>query len=120
MPSKPQHTSYSGPAPQLDEVAAVLRGFDELAWQLALDNRARALAERLTSLSLRFSQRLPSSQLPSINDESRSFYVWTCAEGCGRIDGVRQYEQHQTRYPKHHPQMSDDVGLPREGRQPSA
>jgi len=76
------------------------------------------LTERLNSLNLRSSWRLSSSLLPSINDESRTLCVWKCAEGCGRIGGAEEYERHRTLYPRHHPQVSDDAGQPRDGRQP--
>lgn len=78
------------------------------------------LTERLSSLNLRSSWRLSSSLLPSINDEPRIFYMWRCAEGCERIEGTEQYEGHRTLYPDHHPQVSDDVRPPRDGREPLA
>jgi hypothetical protein len=77
------------------------------------------LAGRLNSLNLRSSWRLSSSLHSPINDESRILCMWTCVEGCGRIEGVEGYEQHTTLYPNHHPQVSGDAGAPREGRQPS-
>jgi hypothetical protein len=76
------------------------------------------LAGRLNSLNLRSSWRLSPSLLSSISDESRIFCMWTCAEGCGRIEGAEGYEQHRTLYPNHHPQASDDAGTLRDGRQP--
>ena len=86
------------------------------------------LSEKLNSLNLQSSQ-----WLPSINDvvgpsrvednvisQARFQFLraWTCAEGCGRIEGTEGYEQHRTLNSNHHPQVSDDVGPPRDGRQP--
>ncbi|MGD0395858.1 MAG: hypothetical protein ABSB26_02980 [Nitrososphaerales archaeon] len=74
---------------------------------------SRRLAERLNSLNLQPSWWLPSSRLPSIDDELRDSDVWICAEGCGRIQGAGEYERHRAFNPDHHPQVSDDVELPR-------
>lgn len=76
------------------------------------------LAERLKSLNMQSSWWLPSSPLQSIDDVLRVSDVWICAEGCGRIQGAEEYELHRALNPNHHPQVSDDVGLPIDGRQP--
>ncbi|MGD0396806.1 MAG: hypothetical protein ABSB26_07885 [Nitrososphaerales archaeon] len=76
------------------------------------------LTERLNSLNLRPSWRLSSPPLASSTEESRILRAWTCAEGCGRIEGAGGYEQHRTLYPVHHPHVSDEVGLPRDGGHP--
>lgn len=78
---------------------------------------SRRLTERLNSLNLQPQWQQPSFSLPSINDELRVSDAWICAEGCGRIEGTEQYERHRTLYLNHHPQVSDDVGPPRDGRQ---
>jgi hypothetical protein len=72
------------------------------------------LAERLNSLNLRPSWRLPSDSddvgQPRVKDNAISSArfqfpcAWICAEGCGRIEGAEEYERHRTSYPDHHPQ----------------
>ncbi|MGP8057244.1 MAG: hypothetical protein ACLP9K_06565 [Nitrososphaerales archaeon] len=76
------------------------------------------LTERLNSLNLRPSWRLSSSPRASDVDEPRIFYVWACAEGCGRIEGAGGYEQHRSLYPDHHPHVSDGAGPTRDGGHP--
>lgn len=90
------------------------------------------LTERLNSLNLQPQWRLSSFSSPSSDDDIgpsrlednvisqarfQSLRAWTCAEGCGRIEGVEEYERHRALYLNHHPQVNDDAGPPRDGRQ---
>ena len=88
--------------------------FDEAKRKMVEDEKT---AERLSSLTLRLSQRLSSAPLSSVNEKSKTFNVWTCAECHERIDGSKQYDLHITLHPDHHPQVSDDVGPSRKGKQ---
>ena len=81
----------------------VERTLDEAKRRIIEDKKT---AERLSSLTLRLSQRLSSSPLSSVNKEPKTFNVWTCAECHKRIDGSKQYELHIALHPNHHPQVS--------------
>jgi hypothetical protein len=73
------------------------------------------LAERLNSLNLWSSWRLPSNNnlgQPRMENNAISsarfqfLRAWICSEGCGRLEGAEEYERHRTLYPDHHPQVS--------------
>jgi len=85
------------------------------------------LAERLNSLNLEVLQGQSSLLLRSVSadlgssrgldtvskDRFQLLHAWTCAESCGIIVDMEEYERHRTLNPKHHPQVNYYVWPPR-------
>ena len=85
------------------------------------------LAERLNSLNLEVLQGQSSPPLRSVSadlglsrgpdtvskDKFQFLHAWTCAESCGTIVDMEEYERHRTLNPKHHPQVNYYVWPPR-------